>query len=130
MRLTTEHFNVFFSHVAYVRLICDEERKRLLDILAAEKSIPDNSCIQNLSWTSYDTRDISGFTTRGITIDNLWKNNTARQLKCHNCRLEKGDIARRMILCAKNLREGKCTDTFMRRTIGAALFPQFYGKTK
>lgn len=32
--------------------------------------------------------------------------------------------------CAKNLRMGRCRDEFMRNTIGAALFPQFYAKDK
>ena len=33
-------------------------------------------------------------------------------------------------MCARNLRTGKCADPVIRKTIGAALFPQFYGKDK
>lgn len=33
-------------------------------------------------------------------------------------------------MCAHNLRCGKCQDEFIRRTLGAALFPQFYAKAK
>lgn len=32
--------------------------------------------------------------------------------------------------CASNLAAGKCQDPFIRRTIGAVLFPEFYGKDK
>lgn len=32
--------------------------------------------------------------------------------------------------CANNLRCGKCREEFIRRTLGAALFPQFYAKDK
>lgn len=33
-----------------------------------------------------------------------------------------------MFLCAGCLRDGKCTDAFMRNTIGAALYPALYAK--
>lgn len=32
--------------------------------------------------------------------------------------------------CAHNLVAGKCVDEYMRNTVGAVLFPQFYGKEK
>lgn len=33
-------------------------------------------------------------------------------------------------MCARNLRNGKCRDEFVRRTLGAVLFPQFYAQDK
>lgn len=33
-------------------------------------------------------------------------------------------------MCARSLCRGKCRDEFMRRTLGAVLFPQFYAKDK
>ena len=32
--------------------------------------------------------------------------------------------------CAKSLASGKCVDEFMRETVGAVLYPQFYAKEK
>lgn len=37
---------------------------------------------------------------------------------------------KRMQRCARYLRDGKCTDEFMRKTLGAILFPYYYGKQK
>lgn len=45
--------------------------------------------------------------------------------RCHS----KNTIAM-MRHCATNLRTGKCKDEFMRKTIGAVLFPRFYAKEK
>ncbi len=37
---------------------------------------------------------------------------------------------KRMQRCARHLRDGKCTDEFIKNTLGAILFPQHYGKQK
>lgn len=37
---------------------------------------------------------------------------------------------KRMQRCARNLRAGKCTDEFIKNTLGAILYPQHYGKQK
>ncbi|MBP3545382.1 MAG: hypothetical protein J6J82_03695 [Alphaproteobacteria bacterium] len=47
--------------------------------------------------------------------------------KCAKCKNE--DLAK-VKCCARNLRAGKCQDEFIRKTLGAILFPQHYGKQK
>lgn len=130
MRLTCDLFHVMFAHYAYLTLMSREQKKQLMDAFAAEKAIPTDSCIKGLSWTLYEKSDLTGDLTRGLTIENLWNNNTARQLKCHSERIDKDNVARRYCVCAENLRNGKCKDAFMRRTFGAVLFPKLYGKDK
>jgi hypothetical protein len=39
---------------------------------------------------------------------------------------ETGKIKR----CARNLKNGKCLDEFIRNTLGVALFPEHYAKDK
>ncbi len=38
--------------------------------------------------------------------------------------------ANRLRTCAKQLRDGKCVNRFIRNTVGQMLFPQHYGKQK
>ena len=47
--------------------------------------------------------------------------------QCAKCRNE--DLAKAKC-CARNMRAGKCQDEFIRKTLGAILFPQHYGKQK
>lgn len=48
---------------------------------------------------------------------------------CENNMKSKVGISK-LAMCAKNLSMGKCQDEFMRQTIGAVLFPQFYANNK
>lgn len=65
-------------------------------------------------------------------IDSSWGFNPAFPKCAHCAKISRADVmaSERMFLCAKNLRAGKCQDTFMRNTLGAVLFPQFYAKDK
>lgn len=47
--------------------------------------------------------------------------------QCAKCKID--DLAKAKC-CARNLRAGKCQDSFIKKTLGAVLFPQHYGKRK
>ncbi|MBE6457414.1 MAG: hypothetical protein E7011_01205 [Alphaproteobacteria bacterium] len=51
-------------------------------------------------------------------------------VKC-KCTTQTPDSAlQKLMLCHKTLATGKCRDEFMCKTVGATLFPQYYGKQK
>ena len=63
----------------------------------------------------YGTLEISGM---------FYPNDKPQCTKCKNEDLAKAKC------CARNLRAGKCQDSFIKETLGTILFPQHYGKRK
>lgn len=60
--------------------------------------------------------------------DLFYSYDKSQQTKCGICmnKIEEKLTAH----CARNLRAGKCQDEFMRRTLGATLFPRLYANEK
>ncbi|MDE6250086.1 MAG: hypothetical protein K2M34_00425 [Alphaproteobacteria bacterium] len=126
MKLTSDFIIVFFDTAAVLTLTTEEKKKNLYTALQAEDSLPENSCIQKLSLRYSETIDFNKIDGRGIHIDPLWYKDERKPLSCApecagNC-----DRRTRMRICAENLKTGKCQDAFMRRTLGATLFPKLY----
>lgn len=108
---------------------------RQLQESVANATLPDDACPASLSIRYEDEMSFldggarKNKTTgrrRTVTICNLFYLAQYRG-KCPAC----GNAGAKSELaltrhCATNLRAGRCRDEFMRRTLGAALFPQFY----
>lgn len=67
---------------------------------------------------------------RNLQISNLFylAEFDDKRLTCDNSKIK--SETRTTKRCATNLRNGKCRDEFMRRTIGAVLFPNLYSNEK
>ena len=68
--------------------------------------------------TNFKNLDISGM---------AWMDENKTPL-CQKCS-DKTD-REKMNICERNLRNGKCCDPLIRRTLGAVLYPQFYANEK
>lgn len=130
INLTDNFITVFFDTVTLLTLTTEEKKKNLYAALKAEDSLPKNSCIQKLSMRYSETIDFNKIDGRGIHIDPLWYNGATKPLSCAPKCAGICDIRTRMHICAENLKTGKCRDEFMRRTLGAALFPKLYTTEK
>lgn len=95
-------------------------------------SSKDSKCMQDFRMKYQETM-IFGIHDKAVHINHLdisgmsWMCEGQTPL-CKNC-LDKTDYEK-MNICAHNMRNGNCCDPLIRRTFGAALFPQFYAKEK
>lgn len=99
-------------------------------------TLPKDSCLTSMSIKFIDSMSFlaggsrrNRITERDLTLeisDLFYLADTNHRLLCSNCK-KKGEHA--MIRhCANILPNGGCRDEFMRRTLGAALFPKLYAK--
>ena len=93
-------------------------------------NVTPNACIKTLSLEYTDQvrfGQIPGFGPRYSTLDlsNLFYCDVYPQCKKT---IRKMDDVSKLKHCARNLRAGKCTDEFIKNTLGAALYPQHYCK--
>lgn len=105
-------------------------------IVALENYTPkENACTHELGarYTANLTSDTDIYTRHRFKLfDSFWGYNKAFPL-CNPTVCVKSTYpldSNKMFWCARNLREGRCRDKFMRETIGAVLFPQFYANEK
>lgn len=125
-----EPYEHFPNHVASLGCLTYSE----LDTLMEKLSTPNmaiNACIKtlNLEYTESTGfgRIIGNERRRSLSIDGMFYFDQYPQCGKQNCKLdEKAKIKR----CARNLKNGKCCDEYIKNTLGAILFPQHYGKQK
>jgi len=67
-----------------------------------------------------DTRRLRSYELSGMFY-------TGKIPLCAGCKKPQ-DTEHALRMCARNLSHGRCKDEFMRRTLGVALFPQYYAK--
>lgn len=92
----------------------------------ASKPVPLSSCVHSIHARyerSYSLEMNADLEDSGITEYSSPRKATI-SLTMKNCRL--CDQSK----CHKNIISGKCCDNYVRDTIGAAFFPQFYSKQK
>lgn len=114
-------------HHTYVTNISPTVKEQLFRALAPEHSLSDSCCIECFSMQYNERFVFDGGKTCSLTINPLWSHKSSKPLACEKMQSLFGS---RMDQCACNLRAGKCRDAFMRRTVGAILFPELYAKQK
>ena len=119
------------DHIKTLGYISDEDALKLLDAFNTSDVAP-NACIKTLSLALSDKVSFGhipgyGARYRSLDIDGLFYYDTKPQCAKTN---RKMNNTSKLKCCARNLRAGKCTDEFIKNTLGAALFPQHYGKNK
>ncbi|MBQ2017578.1 MAG: hypothetical protein II208_03590 [Alphaproteobacteria bacterium] len=98
-----------------------------------QNTVKPNSCVRTMSIQHLDTVNFGmnpfhNKRNQSVEISNIFYF-TDTKPKCTS--VPRGaDEDTKMNICYKNLAEGKCCDEFIRRTLGATLFPQHYAKDK
>lgn len=104
---------------------------KIMNTFSTEKAKP-NACIYCLSAEYNDTVRLgrTAWHQRRYNSLNLsqmfWLDNTPQ---CGEPNSHMDEVAK-IKRCARNLKNGKCRDEFIRNTLGAVLFPQHYAKNK
>ena len=95
-------------------------------------AVAPNACIKTLCLEYNDQARFGNVPSFGpryssLDLDGLFYCDTNPQCKKT---IRKMDELSKLKHCARSLRAGKCCDEFIKNTLGAALFPQHYGKQK
>ena len=119
------------NHIKTLGYISDADAQKLMDTFNTS-DVAQNACIKTLSMelndkVSYGKMPGFGMRYRSLDIDGLFYCDTYPQ--CTKT-IRNMDELSKTKHCARNLRAGKCTDEFIRNTLGAILYPQHYGKQK
>lgn len=104
-----------------------------------QNTVKSDSCVHTMSIQHLDTvnfgiHPFNNKRNQSVEISNIFYFTYAKP-KCiklsRDAKLSHGtDEDVKMDICCKNLADGKCCDEFIRRTLGAILFPQHYAKDK
>ena len=118
--------------IGFLGNISDDERIKIMDAFSAHTPAA-NACIPHM------TLDFQDKTYYGhapwnydrypfLYLYSMFRL-TNKMPKCgkQDCKLDEEAKIKR---CARNLKNGKCQDEFMRNTLGAILYPQHYAKDK
>lgn len=150
-----EPYEHFPNHVKTLGYISDTDALKLMDIFANPRqsvflgtvqnskklqellqndTVAPNACIKTLSIQFSDHvhfGKIPGNAQRyrSLDIDGLFYLDTNPQC-VKNTNNRKWNDTAKLKCCANNLCTGKCTDEFIKNTLGAILYPQHYGKQK
>ena len=129
--VTYEAYETAPTNVINLGAITTDQAQELLDTFNTSDVAP-NACIKTLSMEYKDSARFGmtpGFGPRysSLDIDGLFYCDTYPQCKQT---IRKTNEISKLKHCARNLRAGKCTDEFIKNTLGAALYPQHYGKQK
>ncbi|MBQ3039106.1 MAG: hypothetical protein IJD41_00930 [Alphaproteobacteria bacterium] len=116
---------------AFLGLI--QNSPKLQELLQHDNVAP-NACIKTLSMQFNDQVHFgnipgAGNRYRSLDIDGLFYLDTNPQCATKT-NTRKWTDKKKLLCCARNLRTGKCTDEFIKNTLGAILYPQHYGKQK
>lgn len=128
MYIPYEHFPDVIETLGY---ISGPEQQYLMSAFDTKTYAPD-ACIRTLSLDYSDHthfgRALGGIGHhRSLELGNMFYFDQKPKCSKQNCKL---DEAAKIKHCARNLKNGKCCDEFIRNTLGAILFPQHYGKQK
>lgn len=119
------------NHIKTLGYISDADTQKLLDAFNTT-DIAANACIKTLNMEFNDRvtfGQMPGFGARyrSLDISGLFYLDDNPQC-CQTAR--KWNETAKLKYCVRNLRAGKCTDEFIKNTLGAILYPQHYGKQK
>lgn len=126
-----EPYEHFPNHIASLGHLTRSELDTLMEKLSTP-NVAVNACIKtlNLEYTESTGfgRAIGGNARhRSLSIDGMFYFDQYPQCGKQNCEL---DEAAKIKRCARNLKNGKCQDEFIRNTLGAILYPQHYATDK
>lgn len=98
-----------------------------------KNTVTTGSCVRTMSMQLMDTVNFGrnpfhNKRNRSVEVSNIFYFSDAKP-KCTSVP-HGADEDMKMGICCKNLADGKCCDEFIRRTLGATLFPQHYAKDK
>ena len=117
--------------IANLGYISFTELKKIMNAFSTEKAKL-NACIYCLSAEYNDTVRFGRTAWHQRRYNSLdlsqmfWLDNNPQ---CGNITRQLNEIAK-IKHCARNLKNGKCCDEFIRNTLGTILFPQHYAKEK
>ena len=128
-----EPYEHFPNHVKTLGYISDTDALKLTDAFNTSTVAP-NACIKTLSiqftdHVHFGNTPGTGTRYRSLDIDGLFYLDTNPQC-VKNTNTREWTDKKKLLCCARNLRTGKCTDEFIKNTLGAILYPQHYGKQK
>ena len=126
-----EPYESFAAPVALLGDISIDQAKQLLDTFDNATPGPD-ACICSMTLqftdrTRFGHKPNKGLRYQALELDGMFYPDRNPHCGKPNKRMTEAQKIKR---CANNLRSGKCQDDFIRQTIGALLFPQYYGNTK
>lgn len=126
-----EPYEHFPNHVAMLGCISLAELDKLMNALNTNRVAAD-ACIRSLALSYTDHVNFGrmpGLTKRNCTlnIDGMFYYGQDTKCGTPNPHMDEEAKIKR---CARNLKNGKCKDEFIRNTLGATLFPQHYAKDK
>lgn len=126
-----EAYEPFPNNVATLGCINLTERDKLMNVLNTN-CVAADACIRSLGLSYTDHVNFGhmlGQTKRNRTlnIDGMFYFDQDTKCGTPNPHMDEEAKIKR---CARNLKAGKCRDEFMRKTLGAILFPQHYAKDK
>lgn len=126
-----EPYEHFPDIVAHLGRISDDELNEIMTTFSTHNIAP-NACIQTLCLDFCDHTNFGrtiGCNNRYRTLDlgNMFYFDAMPQCGKQNCTL---DETAKINRCARNLKNGKCRDEFIKNTLGAILYPQHYGKQR
>lgn len=111
--------------------ISDDERKKIMDAFSTHTSTA-TACIPHMT---LDFQDKTHYGPplwhhdryRTLELSNMFYHNQMPKCGKQDCELDEEAKIKR---CARNLKNGKCQDEFIRNTLGAILYPQHYATDK
>ncbi|MFQ6702588.1 MAG: hypothetical protein ACLRFO_00085 [Alphaproteobacteria bacterium] len=123
-----EHFPDIIATLGH---ISEAERQSLMSAFNTKTSAP-NACIKTLCLEYSDKARFGNVPSFGpryssLNLDGLFYYDTKPQCAKTN---RKMDNTSKLKYCARNLKDGKCVDEFIRNTLGAILYPQHYAMEK
>lgn len=126
-----EPYEHFPNHIASLGCLTRCELDTLMEKLSTS-NVAVNACIKNLNLEYTEStgfgRAIGGNKRRrSLSIDGMFYFDQYPQCGKQNCNLDEEAKIKR---CARNLKNGKCQDEFVRNTLGAILYPHHYAKDK
>lgn len=126
-----EPYETFPDIVAHLGKISDNDLNKIMSAFNTSAIAP-NACIKSLDLNYQDNVKfgrIPGNSKRDRTLelDSMFYFDTTPMCGKPNCKLDNTAKIKR---CARNLKNGKCVDEFIRNTLGAVLYPQHYAKDK
>ena len=129
--VTYDPYESMPTNIINLGAITTDQAQELLDTFNTSDVAP-NACIKTLSMEYKDSARFSmtpgsGPRYSSLDIDGLFYCDT---YPLCNQTIRKTNEISKLKCCARNLRNGKCTDEFIKNTLGAALYPQHYGKQK
>lgn len=126
------------AHTINLGMITLTQAHKILDKFEKNTSRPYN-CIQTMDIEFNDTVPygrLPGFSHRNrvMNLSNMFYfydvNDETTHAPCMAGKKQPKTEDAMVRACANNLRCGKCTDEFIRKTLGVALFPKFYAQDK